>query len=119
MTDRNPATGSEDGSGLTVVVSDPHLPAFREQFEAALPSTTTVRWAAAGDHDALLAAVGDADVLVSGTCPADVAAAGRSLRLVHSAGAGTDGIDVGALPPGALVANTFHHEDAIAEYIVA
>ncbi|MGI5430758.1 2-hydroxyacid dehydrogenase [Streptomyces sp. CA-179760] len=102
-----------------MVVSDPHLPEFREQFEACLPSTTTVRWPAAGDHDALLAAVGDADVLVSGACPAEVAAAAKGLRLVHSAGAGTDGIDVGALPPGALVANTFHHEDAIAEYIVA
>jgi len=63
--------------------------------------------------------VADADVLVSGSCPAAVAAAGKRLRLVHSAGAGTDGIDVQALPAGVQVANTFHHEDSIAEYVVA
>jgi phosphoglycerate dehydrogenase-like enzyme len=41
------------------------------------------------------------------------------LRLVQVAGAGTDKIDVDALPPGTQVANTFHHEDSIAEYVVA
>jgi phosphoglycerate dehydrogenase-like enzyme len=41
------------------------------------------------------------------------------LRLVHAVGAGTDGIDVAALPAGTQVANTFHHEDSIAEYVVA
>jgi len=119
MTDQNPVIETANTDGLTVVVSDPHLPSFRERFEAALPAATTVRWPAAGDRDTLLAALGDADVLVSGACPAEVAAAGKNLRLVHAAGAGIDGIDVAALPPGTLVANTFHHEDAIAEYIVA
>jgi phosphoglycerate dehydrogenase-like enzyme len=30
-----------------------------------------------------------------------------------------DGIDVTALPAGTVVANTFHHEDSIAEYVLA
>ncbi|MEU1513236.1 2-hydroxyacid dehydrogenase [Streptomyces sp. NPDC005811] len=104
---------------LTVVVSDPHLRRLRERFEAALPGGTVVRWPDPADTEAVKAAVRDADVLVSGACPAEIAAAGQGLRLVHAAGAGVDGIDVGALAPGTLVANTHHHEDAIAEYAVA
>ncbi|MEU6259409.1 2-hydroxyacid dehydrogenase [Streptomyces sp. NPDC047043] len=101
------------------MVADPHLAQFREQFEAALPAATLVHWPAPKDYDALRSVLGDADVLVSGDCPAEVAAAGKRLRLVHAAGAGVDGIDVAALPPGTVIANTFHHEDAIAEYAVA
>ncbi|MEW2397301.1 2-hydroxyacid dehydrogenase [Streptomyces sp. NPDC046862] len=112
-------THLSDAGGLTVVVTDPHLRRLREQFEAALPTATTVRWPDPADAGAMSQALGDADVLVSGACPAATAAAGKRLRLVHAPGAGTDGIDVGALAPGTLVANTFHHEDAIAEYTVA
>ena len=50
---------------------------------------------------------------------ADMAAAAEKLRLIHVAGAGTDKIDFAALPPDVLVANTFHHERSIAEYVVA
>ncbi|MEU9448968.1 2-hydroxyacid dehydrogenase [Streptomyces sp. NPDC048277] len=110
---------AQHGDELTVVVSDIHLRAIREQFEAGLPAGTAVRWPDPADTDAVKAALRGADVLVSGTCPAELAAAGRQLRLVHAAGAGIDGIAVGALAPGTLVANTFHHEDAIAEYAVA
>ncbi|PRC43246.1 hydroxyacid dehydrogenase, partial [Mycobacterium sp. ITM-2017-0098] len=39
-------------------------------------------------------------------------------RLVHPAAAGTDRIDMAALPQNVLVANTFHHERSIAEYVV-
>ncbi|MEV8539602.1 2-hydroxyacid dehydrogenase [Streptomyces sp. NPDC051572] len=108
-----------NADGLHVVVADPNLAPVREQFEAALPETTTVNWPVPGDTDAVTAALREADVLVSGTCTPAMAAAGKRLRLVHAAGAGVDGIDVGALPPGTLVANTFHHEDSIAEYVVA
>ncbi|MPY55788.1 hydroxyacid dehydrogenase [Streptomyces spongiae] len=104
---------------MTVVVTDPHLARLREQFEASLPAATTVHWPDPQDHNALCAALGEADVFVSGNCPAETAAAGKRLRLVHAVGAGVDRIDAGALPPGTLIANTFHHEDAIAEYVVA
>lgn len=40
------------------------------------------------------------------------------LRLVHSIGAGTDAIATWALPAGVQVSNTYHHEHAIAEYIL-
>ena len=47
---------------------------------------------------------------------ADVA---EKLRLVHVVGAGTDRVDFTALPDDVLVANTFHHERSIAEYVLA
>lgn len=100
---------------MIVVIADTNLGPVRDELEAALPGTD-VRWVAPGD---LEAAVVDADVLVASRCPASIAAAAKRLRLVHAAGAGTDGIDVAALPPGTQVANTFHHEDSIAEYVTA
>lgn len=103
----------------TVVVADANLAPLRAEFEAALPPDTEVRWPSPRDTDEIESAMADADVLVSGSCPPNVAAAGKRLRLVHAAGAGTDGIDVAALPAGVQVANTFHHEDSIAEYVVA
>jgi phosphoglycerate dehydrogenase-like enzyme len=99
-----------------IVIADPNLAPLRAHLEEGFPSGSEVSWA--GPRDLETAVVG-ADVLVSSRCPASVAAAGTSLRLVHAAGAGVDGIDVAALPTGTIVANTFHHEDSIAEYVVA
>ena len=103
----------------TVVVADVNLEPLKDEFEAALPAGTEVRWCPPRDTAAIEAAAAEADVLVSGSCPASVGTAGKRLRLVHAAGAGTDGIDLAALAPGVQVANTFHHEDSIAEYVVA
>ena len=50
---------------------------------------------------------------------AEMAGAAEKLRLVHAAGAGTDKIAFDALAQGVLVANTFHHEQSIAEYVLA
>jgi phosphoglycerate dehydrogenase-like enzyme len=104
---------------MKVVVADPNLVPLRAHLEESLPAGTETSWPDPYDPAAVEAAVAGAEVLVSGRCPASVAAAGTSLRLVHAAGAGVDGIDVAALPPGTIVANTFHHEDSIAEYVVA
>ncbi|WP_381797875.1 2-hydroxyacid dehydrogenase [Streptomyces niveus] len=106
-------------SDLTVVVADSNLTPLRARFEAALPAGTAVRWPDPRDTAAVEAAVADADVLVSGQCSAGTAAVATRLRLVHAAGAGTEKIDVAALAPGTQVANTFHHEDSIAEYVVS
>jgi phosphoglycerate dehydrogenase-like enzyme len=48
-----------------------------------------------------------------------MAAAAEKLRLVHAAGAGTDGIAFDASSSEMLVANMFHHEQSIAEYVLA
>ncbi|WP_262700285.1 MULTISPECIES: 2-hydroxyacid dehydrogenase [Streptomyces] len=104
---------------LTVVVADPNLAPLRTEFEAALPHGTVVHWPDPRHTEAVEAAMADADVLVSGRCTAAMAAAATRLRLVHAAGAGTDNIDIAALAPGTQVANTFHHENAIAEYTLS
>ena len=82
-----------------VVVADANLAPLRAEFEAALPPGTEVRWPDPQERTEVEAAVADADVLVTGSCPAAVAAAGKRLRLVHAAGAGTDGIDVARSRP--------------------
>ncbi|GAB2685865.1 2-hydroxyacid dehydrogenase [Saccharopolyspora gloriosae] len=105
--------------GLNVVIADTNLLPLRAEIEADLPAGTRVSWPDRQDAEAMRAAVADADVYVSGNLPEDLAKAGERLKLVHAAGAGTDGIAVRALPRGAVVANTFHHEKSIAEYVVA
>lgn len=62
--------------------------------------------------------LGDVEVLVGYPVTPSTVAKTPRLRLVHSTGAGTDAIATWALPAGVQVANTYHHEHAIAEYIV-
>ena len=103
---------------MKVVVRDPNLVPHRERLEAALPPGTSVHW-----HDAtrpgLLDDLRDADVFVGSRFDAEMAGAAEKLRLVHTAGAGTDKIAFDALAQDVLVANTFHHEQSIAEYVLA
>ncbi|MFC3998898.1 2-hydroxyacid dehydrogenase [Nocardiopsis sediminis] len=104
---------------MKIVIADANLRQCRSELGLALPAGSEVVWADRMADPGLEAAVADADVLVSGRCPAGIAAAGKALKLVHAAGAGVEKIDIGALPSGTVVANTFHHEDSIAEYVVA
>ena len=104
---------------MKIVVSDANLSSWRSDLEAALPDGTEVVWPNPVDDTEIQEALTDADVLVGPRYTAEMASAAKTLRLVQVAGAGTDKIEVDALPRGTVVANTFHHEDAIAEYVVA
>ncbi|MFF1257461.1 MULTISPECIES: 2-hydroxyacid dehydrogenase [unclassified Streptomyces] len=106
-------------AGIHIVVADTNLRPLRAEFERQLPAGSTVQWVDPTDSEAVATAVAKADVLVSGTCTATTARAAERLRLVHAAGAGTDGIDRSALPPGTQVACTYHHEGSMAEYVAA
>ncbi len=101
---------------MKVLVGDRNLVPHRRRFEAALPPEVTVTWAV-GDigPDRLR----DAQVFVGGRFTAEMAATAEKLRLVHVAGAGTDRIAFAALGADVMVANTFHHERSIAEFILA
>ena len=101
---------------VKIVVADANLVPHRERFEAAVPPGAEVHWHPGG---APLDALRDADVHVGSRFTAEMAAAAEKLRLIHVAGAGTDKVDFDAVPPDVLVANTFHHERSIAEYVVA
>lgn len=101
---------------MKVLVGERNLVPHRRRFEAALPPDVTVTWAGG---DSGLDRLRDAQVFVGGRFTADMAAVAEKLRLVHVAGAGTDRVEFGALGADVLVANTFHHEHSIAEYILA
>jgi len=96
---------------MKIVVTDANLAPHRERFEAAVPADAEVSWGADG--------LRDADVYVGSRFTAEMAETAEKLRLIHVAGAGTDKVDFEALRPDVLVANTFHHERSIAEYVVA
>jgi len=66
--------------------------------------------------EALRAFVG-ADAMVTVDFDARVPPAPR-LRLIQVPGAGCDGIDVGALPPGSSLCNVHKHEAGVAEYVM-
>lgn len=68
------------------------------------------------DDAAMAALLADADVLVSGAYrPAWKPAPGAPLRLIHSTGAGVDGIDFTSVPAGCTVCNVYGHERGVAE----
>ena len=98
---------------MKIVVADSNLAVHRDRFEAGLPTGSKVVWGGDGKD------LGDADVFVGGRFTAAMAAAGAKLRLIHVAGAGTDKVEFAALRPDILVANTFHHEQSMAEYVLA
>lgn len=83
-----------------------------------MPADSTVVWCVGAAPDTLLEALRDAEVYVGGRFSAEMAGAAEKLRLVHVAGAGTDRVDFAALSPDTQVANTFHHERSIAEYVL-
>ena len=101
---------------MKIVVADTNLPPHRQRFEAALPAGAVVQWHPGGVP---LDDLRDADVYVGSRFTAEMAAVAEKLRLIHPSAAGTDKIDFAAVPDDVLVANTFHHERSIAEYIVA
>lgn len=99
---------------MKIVVADANLLPHRTRFEAMAPSESDIRWLPDGATES---DVSDADVYVGSRFTADMARAAEKLRLIHVAGAGTDRVDFAALDPTILVANTFHHERSIAEYV--
>ncbi|TDW79624.1 2-hydroxyacid dehydrogenase [Kribbella sp. VKM Ac-2566] len=94
---------------MRVVITDPNLLPLRDELEALVPHDELV-WL----PDDLLDALKTADVLVGPSFTQEMADAAPGLRLVQVAGAGTDRVQATGVP----VANTYHHEDSIAEYIV-
>ena len=99
---------------MKIVVADANL--VRTASGSKRVPGTEVHWHPGG---APLDELRDADVHVGSRFTAEMASAAEKLRLIHVAGAGTDKVDFDAVPPDVLVANTFHHERSIAEYIVA
>ncbi|MEZ5400812.1 MAG: 2-hydroxyacid dehydrogenase [Bryobacteraceae bacterium] len=62
--------------------------------------------------------LGEADAIVGWPLTNDLVNRAPNVRLVQASGIGIDGLDPEMLPPGVMVANTFHHEAAIGEWVV-
>lgn len=104
---------------MVIVVGDRNLLPHRELFEGLLPAESEVRWHQRSDEKAIISDLPAADVYVGGRFTTAMAAAAPRLQLVHVGGAGTDNVAFDALGPRTKVANTFHHEDSIAEYVLS
>ena len=107
------------GALMKIVVGDRNVLPHREQLEAGLPVDVEVVWCVPFDESRVIDELADADVYVGGKFSAAMGAAAPKLRMVHVAGAGTDNVDRSGLSPDVQVCNTFHHEQSIAEYVVA
>ncbi|MEZ5357101.1 MAG: 2-hydroxyacid dehydrogenase [Bryobacteraceae bacterium] len=59
-----------------------------------------------------------ADVIVGWPLTNALVARAPEVKLVQASGAGIDGLDLETLPDGVMAANTFHHEAAIAEWVL-
>ncbi|MEK8073750.1 2-hydroxyacid dehydrogenase [Rhodococcoides navarretei] len=104
---------------MKIVVGDRNILPHREQFESGLPVGAEVIWCVPFDEGRVIGELADADVYVGGKFSAAMGAAAPKLRMVHVAGAGTDNVDRSGLGPDVQVCSTFHHEQSIAEYVVA
>ena len=104
---------------MRIVLADSNLMPHRVLLEEALPAGTTTSWHETWNEEALVRDLRDADVYVGPRFTDAMGAVAEKLRLVHVAGAGYDGIEAEALPEGVVCANTFHHENSIAEHVTA
>lgn len=64
------------------------------------------------------ATIASAEVIVGWPLTEAMAKQATRLRLLQASGAGVDGLSLDQLPASVRVANTFHHEVAIAEYVL-
>ena len=71
----------------------------------------------AGDRPRVAAALADADILLTGAWRQGSPPAPK-LRLLQVPLAGTDGIDIAALPKGVTLCNAYGHEAALGEFAV-
>lgn len=102
---------------MKVVLVDAGLARHEDTLRRALPASAELVVRAASAPD-LPAEIADADVFVGSTLPAALAQQARSLRLIHAAGAGIDGLQLAGLP-GVEVLTTGNHEASIAEFVAA
>lgn len=103
---------------MKIVIADSYLVPHRRRLEAALPEHATVCWHTPGDTG-VIDDLRDAEVFVGSRFTSEMAGAAPRLRLIHVNGAGTDKVAFDSLGPDVVVANTFNHEQSIAEYVAA
>lgn len=101
---------------LRVVVN-----AGRNQDSDPFPVTEPVEWVYTEYHDNKPSpdVLVDADVYIGTDFTKEMGAASNSLKAILIPAAGYDRIDPDAVPEGCIVANAYHHEAPIAEWVMA
>ena len=90
----------------------------RHRLEAKLQTPFTIVSLLDGEHPEVIAReLADADAMITLHYDRTFPPAPR-LKLLQAAGAGVDRIAFAALPKGAVLANAFGHEEAVAEYCI-
>jgi phosphoglycerate dehydrogenase-like enzyme len=88
-----------------------------EPFHRALTTPCTLIPAPSAKDEDVAPLLPGAEVMVTGRFTKGMAEQADALRLIHTPGAGLDGIDLAAVPPGTAVCNVYGHERGIAEYV--
>jgi phosphoglycerate dehydrogenase-like enzyme len=108
----------EEASMFRVVISQSLPPMAVDSLRALLGEGFEVIEAGGRPEAELLAALETASAMIGQTFTPAMGRAGAGLKLVQAQGAGTDGIERAALPPGCYVANCYEHDISIAEFIL-
>lgn len=88
-----------------------------EAFRRALTTPVSLVAAPTLRDDDVVPLLADADAFITKRFTAAMGAAAKRLRLIHAPGAGTNEIDLVAVPDGAVVCNVYGHGAGIAEYV--
>lgn len=88
---------------MKIVIADPTLIVHRPAVERGVAPGTIISWHKSWDDPGVLSALRDADVFVGPRLTRAMGGAANRLRLIHTAGAGFDGIEPEALRTGGCV----------------
>lgn len=89
-----------------------------EAFHRAITTPVSLVPAPTLRDDDVVPLLADADAFITKRFTAAMGAAAKRLRLIHAPGAGTNEIDLAAVPDGAVVCNVYGHGAGIAEYVL-
>ena len=102
---------------LKIVITDPMMARYLDLLRAAVNSP--VEWMVADfGSEELVELVAEADIYIGFHFSTELANAAHSLKLLQVSGAGVERIAMPALNSRVVVANTYHHERSIAEYVI-
>ncbi len=88
-----------------------------EAFHRAITTPVSLVAAPTLRDDDVVPLLADADAFITKRFTAAMGDAAKRLRLIHAPGAGTNEIDLAAVPDGAVVCNVYGHGAGIAEYV--
>ena len=108
----------EATAALRVAVIGPHMGEWIPLLRSLLTTPVEIIWVSSYEEEEVTRAVPDVDVVITASFTPAMGRACRRARLVQMPGAGYDKIHPDSIPPGALFANCYEHENAMAEWVL-